>query len=88
MSTNRVVYKYELTPNGSIQMPKNAQIIKIASQGDGIFVWAIVDPQNALETRSFLTIPTGIPFDQETVGWFRETVIFGDMVFHVFEKIP
>lgn len=83
----RVVYKYPLKrTQNTLQMPKGAKVLTVARQGDNPTLWAMVDPEAAMEDRTFSVVGTGESFDAEHaeyVGTSHE--IMGWMVFHVFE---
>lgn len=56
---NHMIYKYEL--NEHIAMPKGAQILHVAYQPILLkfFLWALIDPDNKDETRTFQLVGTG-----------------------------
>jgi len=102
---NQVVYKYPMELGsgdtfgmfkGIISMPKSAQILKIAGQGDEICAWAVKptpsegdeEVVDEMTDVSFTVIYTGTEFDPEkhTMS-FVDTVFVGDLVYHVFKDL-
>lgn len=81
----KTICKYPiLPPSTKIAMPIGAMIVAIHEQEDGIFMWAEVEPYNALETRHFVVYATGenIEGDPE----YRGTIFMkSGFVFHVYE---
>jgi len=54
------VYKYELHPGTTkLSLPTNAQVLSVACQGEGLFLWAWVAPRNPKESRTFEVYGTG-----------------------------
>jgi hypothetical protein len=79
----RVIYKYELKPQGLVEMPFDAEILTVGAQGEGIFVWASVDPTSHNVKREFMCVPTGHKYDHSGAK-FLGTAFLGALVFHVF----
>lgn len=76
----KVVYKYKVKSPGlfHIKMPENAEILKVDAQKIGRydtayeggykkegFVWALVDTDNPLEKRQFMSVFTGEEISEE-----------------------
>ena len=82
-------FKVNTTGDTELQMPAGARVIHVAGNPTGltgVYLWAIVDPATALETRRFKSVGTGFGFDEfglEHLG----TAICGAFVWHVFEQI-
>lgn len=57
------IFKYELriTDEQKIDLPKGAIILSVQMQGDTLCLWAMVDTDNKLESRSIAIIETGDP---------------------------
>ena len=63
----RTIYKYEIPfcDEPTIQMPKDASILKFGTQGEQIhgqphfYVWALVDTDAEMEERKFRIFGTG-----------------------------
>lgn len=89
MSATIFRYTAEITHPAKVEMPKGAQVISVAptrTGPEGLDIWAIVDPENDLETRQFWIVGTGHDMP-ETYGRFLGTiqVYGGQLIFHVFE---
>lgn len=80
------IFKYELVPfKGSVNLPKGAHILSVAFQGDGLFLWALVDPSQAEQTRQFYKIGTGWDIDEPIENCqFLGTVFKDCYVWHIF----
>ena len=97
------IYKYPLAITdvrdgvftGTIQMPLNANIIKVGMQGTVITLWAMFEDvawdSSPTEPRSFLAVGTGRDFyDGEANNGkgleYLDSVFDRDYVWHVFEQ--
>ena len=85
------IWKYKLDQTGKIEMPTDAEILCIQVQRGEPHIWALVNPENKLETRKFKVYGTGHPCPEDPgiyVGTFQLNDIelgTGCMVLHVFE---
>ena len=85
------VYKYELPVprfgKSTIEMPRHAEVLHVAAQGDGIMLWARVDTEEPMVPRNFCVAGTGhrIVLAGRYIGTAH---LPGHLVFHVFEAIP
>lgn len=86
-------YQLEVADYQKIMMPENARILCTQSQKDHCYIWAIVDPQAAMEEREFEIYGTGHPFF-ENVHFGKETkyigtfqIFNGSFVGHLFELV-
>lgn len=92
----RRIFKYELVPTQDlfgvhpeihVQMPRGAEILHVDAQGDRMFVWANVDPNEQEARYSFVVLPTGGEVTWP-IGYLRHvgTVLMhgGSLVLHVF----
>lgn len=84
------VYKYPLPMHRepAIEMPKEARILCVQVQKEVACVWAIVDPEQPTETRTFRLFGTGQPMDivvgsHRYIGTFQ--LLAGDFIGHLFE---
>ena len=84
------IFKYPLPLPGEvnyIMMPRGAKVLSVAEQRDVACVWALVDPTQPLEPRTFVTCGTGhmVPAN---LGEFLGTVLLreGLLVLHIFES--
>ncbi len=80
------VWKFQVSPNPYVQMPKGADTLSVGIQGQDIMVWARVNPNSIMITRRLPVYGTGHvidPLDHELplIG----TVFMGPLVFHVFD---
>jgi hypothetical protein len=88
----RVVHKYEVGyGEAGSQMPLGAKLLHVDSQpkagGEGVFVWAEVDPAAPLVRQQIGYFATGedLPEDAEYVG--TAVTPGGAFVWHVYERV-
>ena len=82
----KTVYKYELrSQDSSISLPEEAEILTVQLQNGIPTLWALVDPENELETRFISIVGTGWEV-AETVKYIC-TYMDGPFVWHAFEMI-
>jgi len=81
------IYKFEVREDGKTHIQRGAQILKAEVQGDGIYLWALVDPTRPLEKHYFNIFGTGqeLPPDIEEHRYI-DTVFQGPFVWHIFQK--
>ena len=87
------IWKFQLPVSdiANIEMPKGAQILKVDTQYDIPYIWALVDPSHEIETKVFEIFGTGhlitypVGSVRNYIGTFM--VEHGTYVFHVFERI-
>lgn len=83
------IFKYpvEMVDDPKIAMPRGALVLSVQAQGDMPQVWALVDDQRPLETRSFKLRGTGHAADDVEGSRFIGTFQMkgGALVFHLFE---
>ena len=84
------VFKYTIPADDTIAvLPREADILTVAFQGDDLCVWAKVDTSiEEMEARTFKVFGTGspIPQDNEPMYNFIGTAFMNNgLVFHVFE---
>lgn len=89
------VWKYKLGPGITVlDLPEGALPLTVASQGGGIFLWALVIAERDSPTgmapaptkrRAFLLVGTGHRWHPAAFGRYVGTAFLGDLVFHVFE---
>ena len=87
---NKTVYKYSL--QDSIELPKGAEILKIGTQNNNFVLWALVDPTNEKEWRTFQLIETGNSIIDHNLlvkpTYIGSTEAYqGRYVLHVFENV-
>ena len=86
----RTIYKYEIDPKvPDMEMPVNAEILKVAFQGDAFCLWAVVDTGNDMETRFIHAFGTGHEIHQNMGVDYRYIgtgFMHNGLVFHAFER--
>jgi len=82
----KTIWKFELPVlnHVAVPMPEGACILSLAVQGDGMVVWAEVDPKKPSKARHFYVIGTGTS-DVTARSNFLGTVQMPPFVWHVFE---
>lgn len=87
----KTIWKFELetTDDIKLSMPKAAQILSLQTQNGVPCIWAMVNPANEKEERTFRIYGTGHPIDAEKEQRFVGTyqLLGGQLVFHVFETL-
>lgn len=60
-ATGRVIFKYQMPvlESFTMQLPKNAEIIRVEDQDGMFWMWAVVNTDAELEDRNFLAFKTG-----------------------------
>jgi hypothetical protein len=85
----RTIYKYHLLiqDDQDIAMHIGAEILKVDTIGNEIYLWAIVDSEEPMEVRHFKMYGTGHKLHDETAQEYIGTAILfdGRLVLHVFE---
>jgi hypothetical protein len=83
-------FPFEIGDEVSIQMPEGSHVLDVQMQGEVPCIWALVNPENPLEPRTFLVRGTGHNAEGIDgalhVGTFQ--MMFGAIVLHVFEEAP
>jgi hypothetical protein len=81
------VWKFTLDPIlTTLQMPAGAKVLTVAAQDGEVRLWAEVDPDNALETRQFMAVPTGAEVYLDGMTYVG-TAFLDDLVFHIYAKV-
>ena len=85
----KTIWKFplEVTDNNVIKMPKGAQILSVQVQHNIPCLWAAVDPEAELETRTIFTVGTGHPISLDAgrfIGTYQ--LNYGRFMGHVFES--
>lgn len=88
------IYKYKLNKSGinQIQMPMDASVISVGlDPKDDICIWAIVDTEKNMDTRTFFVAGTGWDITEELLEFseinYLGTVKQGSFMWHIFEGI-
>jgi len=81
-----VIYKYpiEITDLQGIELPEGYQILKVAEQDGGLFVWVKVDTDAKLIKRPFVVVGTGHELDMYGFLHLDSVVMSNGLVWHVF----
>lgn len=86
----RRVYKYAMpvTDVHNVELPEGAEILTVQSQHDEPHMWALVDPDAPMATRTFLLLGTGHSSEDDLsrddyIGTYQ--LRDGGLVFHLFE---
>jgi hypothetical protein len=84
----KVVYKYPVNAGAdSMELPLGAEILKIDSQDGGVFLWALVSPEQVITaTVIFDVVVTGQPFHAEDREYVN-TFFIDALVFHLFKEV-
>ena len=84
----KTIWKYKLSPDNKIVMPRDAEVLSIQLQGaSGVpYMWVLVNPDAETETRVFKIYGTGYDMP-DNPGKHLGTVMTdgGAFVLHVFE---
>lgn len=86
----KVVWKYKLEKgfHTKLKLPRGAEFLHVGAQHDGIYLWALVDPdRKPEEERHILFISTGHEMEDFPVVRHINTFleVGGTLVFHAFE---
>ena len=91
-----VIWKYPFDVDDSFElnMPQGAKILTVQEQDRKGCMWAIVNPENEIESRRFCILGTGHmhPLDfflsKRYIGTFQQPFpMGGSLVWHLFEHI-
>jgi len=89
----RAIFKYRLPVGGfcTIGIRKGARLLHVDNQHDLPVLWAVVDPDQPDEPRTFMVVATGENFTEDVYDDTRYvgTVLLqsGRFVLHVFEIV-
>lgn len=83
----RAIWKYPVSAGAfELEMPADAAVLSVQTQGQEPVMWALVDPQASKQIRHFITLPTGGEVPDgcgRFVGTFQ--LMGGALVFHLCE---
>lgn len=86
----KTIFEYTLpkaTP-ATIEMPQGATILVAQNQSEAVVIWAEVDTELPLETRTFVTALTGQPLPRGKKQFLGTVQLQGGaLVFHVYEML-
>jgi len=88
----KTIFKYNLgypLEIKDIEFPKGAELLDAQVVDEEIFVWAKVDPEAEVETRTIRTLGTGhqVPEDENLKHIGTTQMFDGRLIWHVFEVI-
>ena len=92
-ATGKVIFKYQIPVKEvfDIELPKDAQIIRVADLDGMFWLWAIVDTNAPMEKRFFRAFKTGakIPDDFDTSHYLGMCAVFIQMELglYIFEDV-
>lgn len=80
------IFKYKIDRQ-NIHMPAGAEILCCKMKDNALHIWALVDEEQPVEVRKFVTLPTGVAIIGNDVDnlLYIDTVIDGPYVWHLFE---
>lgn len=81
----KTIWKYTLQPDIILEMPAGAEVLSVQVQGDGINLWALVEPNADKEERRFMSFVTGHDVPGGMLRKFIGTVHLQGGDIHVFE---
>ena len=87
----RTIHKYllKITDQQDIEMPHLAQILCVQMQDGHLYIWAMVDDEAPMDSRTIRIIGTGNPIDDGNwlnyIGAVQE--FDGELIWHVFERM-
>lgn len=94
MADERCVYKYEIpfSDVAEVKLPKGAEVLHLralSGAGGPITMWALVEPDAEMETRTFRIAGTGhgIFDDVSHIDTIYYDIPGSPLVFHVFEIV-
>ena len=69
-----VIHKHEIMPGlNKLEIPDFAQLLSVAFQGDGLFVWERHHVDEAPGVRAVIVLPTGVEHQSELLAPFFAT---------------
>ena len=90
MPPMQTIYKYPLSSHRetTVRLPSGAKVLKIDVQNGDLFLWALVDTDAFLETRTIEVYGTGHPIPDGNRVFINTFFVHGgEYVFHAFERL-
>lgn len=92
----KTIWKYEVKPWGifRLRMPTDAKVLSVGRKPEGVFLWALVDPNEPEVERAFYSAATGEELppkvdENRYIGTFQVPANsdpdYPTLVFHLFE---
>lgn len=83
----KTIYKYNIEPNITYEMPQGAQILSVQAQEDTVQLWALVDTARPPDIRKFRAYGTGHAIEHENLQFLGTCQLYGgNLVLHIFEE--
>ena len=81
-------FRFDIVSPLRLSMPRGARILAVQDQDGAACMWAIVDPEEELESRYFEIYGTGQPMhrDVEADRFYVATFQQPPYVWHIFER--
>lgn len=87
----KTIYKYALrvTDEQRVDLPRGAVVRLVAVQGHALCLWAEVDPEAPLSSRTFRIYGTGHPIltTDDEILFYVGSVVMDPFVWHVYEVL-
>jgi hypothetical protein len=81
------IWKYPLTAASGLRMPRGARLLTVQVQAEDVCLWALVDPEAPMVTRTIRVFGTGhtvkLAATDAYIGTFQ--LSGGALVFHAFD---
>jgi hypothetical protein len=81
--SDRIILKWIVPPDGLTAMMQPGPVVAVAWQRDEVTVWIDHDREARRVERSFVAVPTGVPFPAG--GFHVGSAVSDYLVFHVYE---
>ncbi len=80
------IFKYPVIKE-AVDLPRDAEILSVGVQDQGVFLWALVDPDAVMEEKRFYVYGTGHEVEDRQLKKFIGTIFQGQFVWHVFQDV-
>ena len=83
------IYKYQLdiTDEQRVMMPLGACVLSVQEQQGRLCMWVMVNPEQPLVESIIEIYGTGHDVNNDGSMMYHATVVMGDLVWHVFERV-
>lgn len=80
------IWKYEITPDCSYEIPINGEILTVQLQHNIPVIWVLVNPEHDRELRHFMIFGTGHDIPDTMMEYVGTCQLEnGFLIFHIFE---
>jgi hypothetical protein len=87
----KTIYKYRLNLSSEpqeINMPWVSEVVNVVAKADGLFLYALVEPDSSNDfTRKFCVYGTGWDIQEENVKYINSFLVGNYEIYHVFEVL-